>query len=76
MARASSFTVALTLLAATCSTESPVFYNVANGAITECVPTDLDPFLDQCIWTYQRAGWVKYTEPIIRRESPPTLSSP
>jgi hypothetical protein len=77
MARASALSVALAFLAAACSAvDSPAFYNPANGAIAECVPSDLDPFLDQCISTYRRAGWVKFTAPIISRETPPSSSSP
>ena len=68
--------LALVLTLAACSGEPVVFYNPKNGAMTECVPVDLDPFLDQCIATYQRAGWVRLIGPIINREKPPTLTQP
>jgi hypothetical protein len=77
MSRASAISLALALLGAACSAaDRPAFYNPANGAVAECVSTDLDPFLDQCISTYQRAGWVTFTAPIINRETPPSSSSP
>ena len=72
--RRPALTLMLTLAA--CSSDPVVFYNPKNGAITECVPVDVDPFLDQCIATYQRAGWVRLTDPVINRENPPTSTSP
>jgi hypothetical protein len=72
--RASS--VALTLVGATCSDNPPTFYNPKTGVIAPCLPTDLDPMADECIATYQRAGWQKVTGPIINRETPPKASSP
>jgi hypothetical protein len=74
MARKSVLSTALALVAATCAQEPPVFYNPANGAIAQCQASELDPYLDQCIATYERAGWVEYTQPIINRETPPTMS--
>jgi hypothetical protein len=74
MARPAKLAVLLALALGACSGERIAFYNPANGAIAECVPADLDPFLDQCIFTYQRAGWVKLTEPIIIREKPPVTT--
>jgi hypothetical protein len=65
--------VAICLVATMCTTDPPVFYNPANGAITECVASDLDPFLTTCKATYKRAGWVEVTGPIIGRETPPTV---
>jgi hypothetical protein len=68
------FTVSLALALGACSGEPVTFYNPANGAITECVAIDTDPFLDQCIFTYQKAGWVRLTEPLIIREVPPVAT--
>jgi hypothetical protein len=76
MARKSLLSTALVLLAATCSAEPPAFYNPANGAIAECRGSELDPYGDRCIATYERAGWVKYAQPIINRETPPATASP
>ncbi|HUH86260.1 MAG TPA: hypothetical protein VLX85_16750 [Stellaceae bacterium] len=74
MTRASSWSMALVLLVTTCSGDPPAFYNPANGAITQCMPSDFDPSLANCIATYQNAGWVSYSKPIIGRETPPTAS--
>lgn len=76
MARTPALGMALALVTATCSADPATFYNPTNGAITECVSSDLDPFLDRCIMTYQRAGWVRMTGPIIARERPPTVTPP
>jgi hypothetical protein len=74
MARPKRFAAALTLTLGACSGEPVAFYNPTNGAITECVAVDLDPFLDQCIFTYEKAGWVRLTDPLIIRERPPVAT--
>jgi hypothetical protein len=74
MALRPAFSVALTLLAATCSEQPAAFYNPKNGVITQCEGSDLDPLGDECIATYQRAGWEKFTAPVIRRETPPRIT--
>jgi hypothetical protein len=71
MARPAKPAVLLALALGACSGEPVTFYNPANGAIAECVPADQDPFLDQCIFTYKKAGWVRLSEPLIIREVPP-----
>jgi len=68
-------TVALTLALATCAGDPVAFYNPASGAISECVAGDSDPFLDQCIATYQKSGWVRMTGPIVAREKPPVTTT-
>jgi hypothetical protein len=67
--------VALALLVTTCAGDPPTFYNPRSGAMNQCVQTDWDPSLRQCIATYENAGWVRYTAPIINRETAPSASS-
>lgn len=74
MALRPALSVALTLVAATCSGEPAAFYNPKSGAITQCLPSELDPNGDECVATYQRAGWEAFTAPVIRRETPPTIT--
>jgi hypothetical protein len=77
MARASLFSTALALLLTTCATtERPAFYNPTTGATAQCQASDLDPFFDRCVSTYERAGWVSLSQPTINREAPPTVTSP
>ncbi len=66
--------MALTLAVSTCASDPIDFYDPRSGAIGQCVVADSDPFRDQCIATYQRAGWVRMSEPILVRERPPVTS--
>lgn len=68
------YSVALTLALSTCAADPVAFYDPKSGAINECVTGDSDPFLDQCIATYQKAGWVRMTGPIVVRERPPVTT--
>ncbi len=63
---------ALIAFAATsCTADAPAFYNERTGAVAQCAASQLDPFGDECVATYKRAGWVEMTGPIIGREAPP-----
>ena len=75
MSKMSVCALALTLAVTTCVGDPVTFYDPRNGAIGECAPGESDPFADQCIATYQRAGWVRMTEPILLRERPPVTTS-
>jgi hypothetical protein len=74
MARPAAFALSLALALGACSSEPVAFYNPTNGAITQCVAADLDPFLDRCIAAYKQAGWLELTEPLIIREAPPVTT--
>lgn len=74
MARRSALVVTLALAAATCSAQAPSFYNPSNGAVSECTGTRFDPYGDKCVATYERAGWVRVSGPVISRTRPPSTS--
>jgi len=67
------YSLTLTLLAATCSGDPAAFYNPTSGAIAQCQVSDLDPFGDQCMATYEKAGWEKLTGPVSHRDTPPRV---
>ncbi len=76
MTRRSALFVAFAFAVTTCSAEPAAFYNPHTGAIGQCVSTDLDPYSDKCIATYEEAGWLRFDKPIISRETAPRTSAP